>query len=184
MVATTLILGSLDELHSGAVDPHRERSDHDPPARVAFPAHREPAGTEAREPPELAAIHRFGRRHEGPGAPRLHFHEHVSVAVTTDQVNLTKACALVSRNDGQTAAHKLDLSRALSREPKGTPFHRKTIGASLRRCDADDTVGGAVAGRQVQRSVGALPDGADAPVRAVEEDIALSRDRASEREAA
>src|SRR2546430_2526127 len=64
------------------------------------------------------------------------------------------------------------------------PIHAMRIGASLRRRDADDLVSRPVAGRQVERPVGALSSGAEAAVRRVKEDVLLSGNRADEREAA
>ena len=158
--------------------------DHDPPARVTFAPHGEPAGGEARKPPELAAVDCLGRRHEGAGAASLHLDEHVAIPVATDQIDLTEARSLIPGDDAEAAPHELDLSRALSREPEGTSIHADKIGPSLRGRDADDPVARTVVGREIEEPVGALPSGAEATVSPVEEDVTLSRDRAGDREAA
>ena len=122
-VAMAVILGSLDQLNAGSIDPHRQRGDDDPPARVPLAAHREPPSAESCEAPELASVDRLGRRDERPSAPRLHFDEHVAIPVATDKIDLAEARALVPSDDAESAAEQLDLSRALSRETQGTPIH-------------------------------------------------------------
>src|SRR5438067_3453540 len=184
IVAIPLILRSLDELHARAVDSDGERRNDDPPPRVALAPHREPPGGESCEAAELAAVDGLGRGHERSGAPRLHLDEHVAIAVATDQVDLAKSRALVAGDDAHARSGELRLSRALAGEPQGMPIHAMKIGASLRRCDADDLVSRPVAGRQVERPVGALSSGAEAAVRPVKEDVLLSGNRAGEREAA
>jgi hypothetical protein len=118
-----LILGSLDKLHAGSVDTHRQRGDDDAPARVTLAAHREPASSKTSEASELAAVDGLGRRHERAGASRLHLDERVAVPVTTDQIDLTEARALIPGYDPKAEPGQLGLSRALSGKAQGTPIH-------------------------------------------------------------
>jgi len=85
--------------------------------------HSEPPGAQAREPSQLATVDGLGRGHERSGAPCLHFDEHVAVAVAAHEIDLTETGPLISRDDPEAAPHELELSRAFSREPQGTPIH-------------------------------------------------------------
>ena len=91
--------------------------------RVALAPHREPAGSKTGETSELSAVDRLGRRHERAGASRLHLNEDIAVPVTTDQIDLTEARALIPGDDTKAGARELRFSRALSREAQGTPIH-------------------------------------------------------------